>query len=151
MSTPQKKIHYTILNLLRRRDHSLYEIKQKLKKKSYPPELIQEVTQQLCADGLLNDARFTENYIRYRREKGFGPLRIAAELRARGIPPEVIAELLEITDNAWFASVHKIWQKYFRGKIPADVNECAKQMRFLQYRGFTREHIDSLFKEEMPF
>jgi regulatory protein len=144
----QKKIYYSILSLLSRRDHSQHEIQQKLKDKSYPLELITAAIQQALAEGLLNDARFTENYIRYRREKGFGPQRISAELQARGIPAEMIAEHMQITDNAWFISAQKIWQKHFRGKTPVEFNERAKQMRFLHYRGFTREQIEPLFKKE---
>src|SRR4029077_14436536 len=101
----------------------------------------------LNRSGLLNDARFTENYIRWRRGKGFGPVRISLELQARGISDEVIAEQLKITDNAWFADARKLWQKHFKNQRNSDFATRAKQIRFLQYRGFTQEQINSIFKD----
>lgn len=102
----------------------------------------------LVQEGLINEQRFTENYIRWRRGKGYGPLRISAELQTRGILPEMIAEHLQITDNAWFAEARKVWQKYFKGKMPEEFKLRAKQMRFLQYRGFTREQIAAVFGKD---
>lgn len=77
-----------------------------------------------------------------------GPVRISVELQARGITPQMIAQHLDITDNAWFTEARAVWLKHFRGKYPADFKGRVKQMRFLQYRGFTREHIHSVFEIE---
>lgn len=49
-----------------------------------------------------------------------------------------------MTDNAWFIAVRKVWQKQFKGKRASDFQGRAKQMRFLQYRGFNRDHIASV-------
>lgn len=98
-------------------------------------------------DGLINEQRFTENYIFWRQQKGYGPLRISAELQARGISSEMIAKQLQITDNAWFAQAQKAWQKQFKGKTPSDLKLRAKQIRFLQYRGFTREQIENVIPD----
>lgn len=131
--------------MLARRDYSRQEIAQKLKSKAFEENEIQTVVSQMAEQGLINEQRFTENYIHWRRQKGLGPLRISQELQARGIDTDLIAEQLEITDNAWFAEARKVWQKHFKGKIPADFGLKAKQKRFLQYRGFTREQIESVF------
>ena len=143
-----KTIRRVVLHWLTRRDYSQHEITQKLKVKAYPTEAIHTVVADLAQAGLINESRFTENYIYWRRGKGYGPLRISMELRSRGIPSEMIAEQLQITDNAWFAEAQKAWQKQFKGKLPADFKLRAKQMRFLQYRGFTREQIESVFGSE---
>lgn len=100
---------------------------------------------ELTAAGYIDDSRFAENYIRYRRNRGVGPLRIQQELRAKGIDNEVIAQRLSIADNAWFDEAQKVWMKHFKGKLPSDFKDKTKQMRFLQYRGFTTEHIEHLF------
>lgn len=99
----------------------------------------------LVETGLLNEARFVENFVYWRRNKGYGPERIRAELYARGIHPEMIAQHLQITDNAWLIEARRIWQKHFKGKSPTDYKARAKQMRFLQYRGYTREQINGVF------
>lgn len=138
-------IRRVVLYWLTRRDYSQHEITQKLKIKAYPAEAIHTVVTNLVQAGLINEQRFTENYIYWRRGKGFGPLRISMELQSRGIPSEMIAEQLQITDDIWFAQAQKVWQKQFKGALPKDFRLRAKQMRFLQYRGFTREQIESVF------
>lgn len=102
----------------------------------------------LAKAGLISDARFTENYIRWRRNKGMGPTRIARELQAKGVAALLIAEHLEMADNAWFTEAREVWLKHCKGKLPTDFKGRAKQMRFLQYRGFTREHIASVLEIE---
>jgi regulatory protein len=97
-------------------------------------------------DQIINEQRFTENYIHWRRAKGYGPLRIAMELQARGITREMIAEQLDISDNAWFQQVQKVWHKYFKGNANSDFKLRAKQIRFLLHKGFTQEQIESVFE-----
>lgn len=134
----------TALRLLARRDHSIKELTDKLKLKGYALADIHPVIEECLQKGYLNEKRFTENYINWRRRKGYGPLRISQELQARGIPDDMIAELLQITDNAWFIEARQVWQKRFRGQVEKDFRKRAKQMHFLQYRGFTKEQIQHL-------
>lgn len=134
--------------MLARRDHSALEIRQKLRTKGFTPEDIQTIILEVSQSGYLSESRFTEHYIRWRRGKGFGPERIMLELQTRGITAEMIAEQIDITDNAWFNEARHVWQKHFRGKMPQDFKDKAKQMRFLQYRGFTREQIAKVFGSE---
>ncbi len=131
-----------------RRDYSQHDISQKLKAKGYTHPDIASVISDLAKAGLINDVLFAENYIHWRRAKGCGPLRISMELKAHGITEEMIAEHLHISDNAWFIDAHNSWRKHFKGKKPTDFKNRAKQMRFLQYRGFTREQIESVLGSE---
>ncbi|MBX3709740.1 MAG: regulatory protein RecX [Gammaproteobacteria bacterium] len=145
-------IRRIILDWLARRDYSQQEIIQKLKKKGYFTEEINTVVAHLAQTGIINEPRFIENYIYWRREKGYGPLRVSMELRIRGITSEMIAEHMQITDNAWLIAAHSAWQKHFGSKLPnrfklrnmtpSDLKLKAKQIRFLQYRGFTQEQIE---------
>lgn len=143
----QDRIHHNALNLLTRRDHSRLELKQKLLRKDYDPDDIDFILNRLTESDLLNDHRFAESYIRYRSSRGFGPTRIRMELQTKGVAESIIAELVQITDNAWFADVRNVWHKQFKGRLPADKNERAKQMRFLYNRGFTQEHINSVYRD----
>lgn len=142
------KIRQTALAMLARRDHSKHTLAKKLKMKGHDTNDIEPLLERFEETGLLNDSRYAENYIRYRQNKGYGPVRIKQELTALGLEDEVIAEHLRITDNAWLTNARNIWQKHFKGKLPTDYKDRAKQMRFLQYRGFTQEHIRSLFSTE---
>jgi regulatory protein len=119
---------------------------QKLRAREFPEAEIRIVLANLAEENLLSNRRFAENYIHFRRAKGYGPMRIRAELMERGIVEEFIEHLLNISDNAWFIDIHKVWQKRFKGQQPDDFKNRAQQMRFLQYRGFTQEQIESIFK-----
>lgn len=138
-------IRQKILRYLAKRDHSQQEIISKLERSGFSPSDFMVTIHQFMETGLINDARFTEHYLAARLAKGYGPRRIAQELAQRGITDELIAEQLKITDNVWLIAAHKVWQKHFKNKTPANFHDRAKQMRFLYYRGFTQEHINHLF------
>lgn len=134
--------------MLARREHSECELNRKLRTKGFDENDIQSALKVLTEKGLQSDARFTECYIRTRRNKGYGPLRIIAELNSRGISEEMIEHHLNIADNAWLNEIRAVWQKRFKGKMPKDFKARAQQMRFLQYRGFTPEQINDIFHSD---
>lgn len=142
------EIQQTALRLMARREHSCFELKQKLLRREFPCDQIEMIIQQLIAKKLLCDARFTESYCRYRSEKGYGPQRINMELSQRGVESELIAEQLAAMQAGWLALAQRVRQKRFGSKLPSSFAEQAKQMRFLQYRGFTAEQINKVFKQE---
>jgi regulatory protein len=147
MKTPPN-IRNTALTLLARREHSEHELRRKLLTRDFPQSDIDIIIPALVTEGLLSNTRFTESYLRYRRQKGYGPLRIQIELSARGIPQDMIDHHLNIADNAWLAHAQTVWQKRFKGLAPHDFKTRAQQMRFLQYRGFTAEQIDTIFHSD---
>lgn len=138
------KIHLKIMHYLARRDYAQHEIIQKLKMQGFAADDIVSVLAECIQVGLVNDKRFTENYIDSRRQKGYGPKRIYLELQYRGIAEEIIADLLEITDNAWLNAAQRIWRKRFKNTTSSDLKTRAKQWRFLQARGFTQEQIEKI-------
>ena len=148
-STPLNETRRKALDLLTRREHSELELHRKLLIKGHAISDIETTIQALRQEKLLSNTRFTECYIRHRREKGYGPLRIHAELIARGIPEDMIEHHLNIADNDWFAYAKKVWQKRFKNSVPRDLHERAKQMRFLQYRGFTTDHINTIYQSDI--
>ncbi len=140
-------IRRAAMDYLARREHSEKELFNKLRVKGFPEEAIQSVLAALIQENLLSQDRFIENYIHFRRAKGFGPIRIHAELTQRGISEELIDHHLKIADNAWFDHVQDVWRKRFKNEMPRDMKTRAKQMRFLYARGFTIEQINRVFEE----
>lgn len=134
--------------MLARREHGYNELCHKLLNKKFNEADVQAVLTALVDEGLLNEQRFVENFIHYRRQKGIGPLRVRAELMERGVAEDLIEHHLQITDNAWFDAVQRTWQKRFKNRLPEDSKARAQQMRFLYYRGFTHVQIDKLFRGE---
>lgn len=145
---PTKSIRQSALDLLARREHTASELTKKLRLRGYPSEDISTILTALQQQGLLSNQRFIENYIHYRRSKGIGPTRLHAELLERGIDEELIEQALDFTDNAWLAEAFRAWQKRFKNKKPTDFKSRAQQMRFLYYRGFTREQVNSVLESK---
>lgn len=141
----QAKIKAQVYRLLAQREHSSFKLEQKLLKSGFPITEIVQALEELRQAGVVSDQRFAECYIRYRQTLGFGPLRIRQELQGQGLSKEMIEEQLDIADNVWLTEANRVWQKRFKGKMPIDLKERGKQFRFLQYRGFTPEQIESIF------
>lgn len=140
--TSLEKVRRAAFNSLARRDHSIQELTSKLKAKGHAVEHIQTIVAELLHNNLLNEARFAESYTYSRSRKGYGPKRIAIELQSRGLSQDIIANTLETYATKWPELAQKTWQKHFKGKYPADLKERFKQIRFLQMRGFTSDHIE---------
>ncbi|OQW93942.1 MAG: hypothetical protein BWK79_08475 [Beggiatoa sp. IS2] len=137
------QIRQKAIALLGHREHSVFELRQKLVRYPFESSLIELVLAQLQADNLLNEERFIESFMRARIAKGHGPLRIQQELRQRGIAEYSI----EMNDPAWIEQASRARQKRFGSSFPHDPHEKAKQMRFLQYRGFSHTQIRMVLKE----
>ncbi|WP_456406653.1 regulatory protein RecX [Thiolapillus sp.] len=123
------------MHLLSLREHSRFELERKLLRR-FDEALVQQVLQNLEQQGLQSDERFAEQYAYSRRNKGYGPLRIRAELRERGIAEELIATWLEDDEQDWYALMIGAAEKKFGAQPPADRREMAKRGRFLSSRGF---------------
>ncbi len=118
----------------------------KLRTKNFPSALIETVLNSLAQEGLFSDQRFTEAYISMRSQRGYGPLRIQAELRERGISDDMMAANLNAYDEIWQINLQKLAKKKYIKGLAKDRLTRAKQIRFLQYRGFSFEHIQQLDK-----
>lgn len=146
MNQGSSAIRKAAISLLARREHSCQELQRKLQKKGSDAAAIQAVLDDLCAKSLQSDARFTASYIRSRIAKGYGPLSIRSELQARGIAGELIEQHLTEADVDWLVLAAQVRQKRFGEHLPGDFSERVQQARFLQYRGFTQEHITMVFR-----
>ena len=133
--------------LLARREHAYFELKLKLVAKGFDVELIAVVLDKLVSEQLLSDYRFAENYVRYRVGKGYGPFRIRSELQERRVDERIISEYLA-GDWGWFELAAEVKRRRFGITPPVDTAMCAKQQRFLQYRGFTSEQINAALRQE---
>lgn len=141
----QKPINAVLFKLLAKRDYAKKELLNKLKTLGYLENEIEEALNQAGQQGFINDHRFIKNYIRQRSQRGYGPLRIQIELEEKGIDAESFFQLMP-DETFWQPLAEKVHKKRFGETIPEDFTEKAKQMRFLHYRGFTKEQIKSVFE-----
>lgn len=139
-----QQINQKALRYLANREHSRLELKQKLLSHGYETEQINTVLDDLAARDYQNDKRFAESYTRYRINKGYGELYIRRVLQQRGVENDVITAVLTEYQQSWLDLVCDVQRKRFKS-TPNNPREYAKQMRFLQYRGFTQEQIRHAF------
>lgn len=132
------------IGLLANREHSAKELTRKLASKGFDEIAAADAMQLLQENGYQSDDRFTQAYISMRSRRGYGPVRIRMELQERGIDESLILEYLDPYDESWAQSALQVQVKKFgTGKAP-DFKEQAKRKKFLQYRGFSYEHISQI-------
>ncbi|HTB66371.1 MAG TPA: regulatory protein RecX [Steroidobacteraceae bacterium] len=130
------------VTLLARRDFASGELAARLRQDGYPAEGVAAVIADLTAGRILDDTRFATQYVAYHAQRGQGPRRIAMDLSARGVAPaQIEAAMAAGTD--WAALAREVRIRRFGLSLPQTWAEKAKQGRFLQYRGFSSDHIRS--------
>jgi regulatory protein len=132
--------HAAAVSLLARRDLPSEELRERLGERGFEPVATAAALAELAAEGALDDARFAQNYVASQAARGRGPVRIAAGLRKRGLTAELIEAALAAGCD-WRALAATARTRRFGRRPPADYRDKARQARFLQYRGFSADHI----------
>jgi regulatory protein len=126
--------------LLARRDFASGELHARLTARGFETPAATAALAALAAQGVLSDERYAHNYVAYHAGRGQGPIRIAADLRARGLAQPLIDTALASGPD-WRALACAARLRRFGKVAPASWKEKARQARFLQYRGFSADHI----------
>lgn len=127
------------MNWLSRRDYARSELAGRLQRKFGESAPVEEVLDWLQEKNFLNENRFAEAFVRSRIDRGQGEMRIRQELGQKGVPDDLIDQALDLADCDWFELARRVHGRRFRRGPGADRKEKARQLRFLQYRGFTSE------------
>ena len=133
-------INAAAIGLLGRRDFASGELRKKLEERGYDPQAVAEAVAELENDGTVNDARYAQNYVAYHAGRGHGPVRIGADLRELGLSSEVIQAALDAGPD-WRQRAQEVRKRRFGLAEPQTWTDKARQGRFLQYRGFSSDHI----------
>jgi regulatory protein len=141
----ESEAYTTAVGLLARREHSARELGGKLHSRGFAPAVVESVLARLVAERLQSDERYAEAYLRQRSGKGYGPERIRAEMRERGVSDSLIAASFRRAEEEgevdWFELATATYSKKFGGRPIEDMKDKAKRQRFMQYRGFNHEQI----------
>ena len=133
-------IRAAALTLLARRDWMTGELSATLHSGGCDPQATAAVIAELVEERLLNDARYAERFVASRADRGQGPARIAADLASLGASRELIEAAIESGPD-WRALAGAVRRRKFGAVPPDSWAEKARQARFLQYRGFSADHI----------
>ena len=136
------------IQLLSRRDHGEYELYQKLSFKGYDQDAIQEAINFCLDHNYLDDLRYARSQIRQHVYKGHGERRIRQELQQKRVADSIVDKAMEEEPQDWFELAKQAAEKKFKGMKAKDQKEYAKQVRFLQYRGYSFEQISYALSSE---
>jgi regulatory protein len=128
------------LDALARRDHASADLRRKLLQKGYDAGVVAPLLEALRAEKLLDDRRYTENFVAYHAARGQGPDRVRADLRRHGLEGEAVEECLDAFPD-WIVQLREARQKKFGASLPGNYTDRQCQARFLGYRGFTSAQI----------
>ncbi len=146
---PEPSLRTRALQCLARREYSRTELAAKLRPYAQIEDDFEQLQtidleallDNLTASGWLSDERAATQLLHARRPR-FGTQRITHEMRQKGLSDELIEQALPELKDSELATARDVWQRKF-GSPPADAKEKARQMRFLQSRGFS---LDVIFK-----
>jgi len=127
------------LNWLARRDYSRHELAGRLHRRFGDQAPVEPLLDWLEEQNFLNEQRFAEAFVRSRIDRGQGALRIRHELQQRGLPESLIDQTLAEAECDWFELARQVHQRRFDCGPGRDQKEKARQLRFLQQRGFSAE------------
>lgn len=116
------------------------EVARYLADRGYDKPVTDAAVSRLVGYGYIDDRAYAESYVRSKSKK-YGSFRIAAELKQKGIPAEIIAELKEQSGED---SVTDVARRYLRSHKCADRQ---KLKRFLASRGFSWDSISNAVAE----
>lgn len=127
--------------LLTRREYSKQELLEKLQQYAINPQEVEQLVDELAEQHYQSDERVAENLLASQIRKGKGLYRIQQALQSKGLEQDLIQD--ELAEIDWFQHAYQLKVKKFGTEIVTDPKLKAKQIRFLQYRGF---NMDIIFK-----
>lgn len=164
LQLPDKETRYLrwlAFYYLGRREHSQKELRDKLLAKDCDPVAVDELLVEFAEKGYQSDERMTSALIKDGLGKNHGAMRILQTLKKHGLSTvssvkgvqmwidehdEFFGELESNNEDEtvnWLAQAVSARCKKYGNAIPTDPKEKARQLRFLQYRGFD---VDICFK-----
>ena len=135
------------LKLLARREHSRAELARKLAIHAEDPAEVERVLDDFERRGWLSEHRVVEQLVHVRRSR-YGARRIERDLREKGVSEEAVSAALAGLKAGELEAAREVWRRKFGGKQPRGPADRARQVRFLQGRGFDLEVILKMIKGE---
>lgn len=133
------------LSLLARREYSKQELARRLLQYTEDPDEIAPLIEDFEQRGWLSEKRVVEQVMASRRRR-FGTQKITHELRQKGLSEDAIAGARETLKDSELESAREVWRRKFPAP-PANAKDKARQMRFLQGRGFSLDTIRKVIND----
>lgn len=136
--------------LFKYRLRSEKEIRDRLKKRRFSSQIIENLIVYLKSLNYINDSLFTKSWIEARIKKPFGLERIIYELKDKGISEEIIQEEIQKIRKDYSESdrAKRLAQEKFKSQPRIDPEKLKRRVySFLLRRGFSPEVIYEVLDE----
>ena len=129
------------LQMLKRQDLTIQEVRTRLEC-TFSPAIAGETIEFLTRNHLLDDLRFARNTIeRNEGKRALGDQALRDKLETRGVPDEVITELMAEVDQDELSRAIVLVDAKFSGS-----GSAGRVARFLASRGFSDDTIESILE-----
>ena len=125
--------------VLTRKEYSKKDLIEKLALYAENREEVLILVDELSRENYQSDQRVAEMVVRSQIRKGKGPNRIKLALRAKSIDKELAQN--DMNEIDWYDEAYQLKVKKYGVDVNKDPKIKAKQIRFLQYRGFEMDAI----------
>ena len=148
---PRQRVRDAAFRLLAVRARSARELRQRLRQKSFPPDLIDETLLDFQAKGYQSDEQFARLFTTSKwSNSGWGPSRVRRELGAKGIAPDLIELVVGETygEVDLVAGVLPLARKRWRSTAGLPQDKRRNRLTgFLQRRGYDWETIGRVLEQ----
>jgi regulatory protein len=136
------------IRLLARREYARAELESRLVGAGADLAEVRNILDDLGAQGLLSDQRFAQAVVSQKAGR-YSRRNIAGGLKAKGVASSDIDNALREADLDDDTALRALWQRRY-GQLPAGDREKARQVRYLQARGFSISAILKLLRSPPP-
>ena len=138
------------LNLLSYRSRSANEVRRRLLLKGYAEDVVDEALLALSQVDLINDERFSRDWVAGRLEqKPMGKVRIAWELRQKGVAQDLVEQAVETVDSEteYELALGLVQRKIRHSGSGVSYDERRRLAQFLRRRGFSWDVTNRVLSE----
>jgi regulatory protein len=144
-SRPPRSLKERAIALLARREYARAELRERLLAGGATRDEVDAVLEELAGLGYLSDERYARAVV-HQKQGGYSKRAIGAALKAKGVTAEASAAAVAEIDTDDQAALVALWRRRF-GRAPDNERDKARQVRFLQSRGFSLSAIFKLLRE----
>jgi len=138
-------------DLLSRHAWTRAELGRRLRRRGAAAEVAEEVVTDLTARGHLDDGAFARQWVQTRAGRGYGALRLRAELRSRGVAVSFIDAALAGIDPEWELEQVRALARHRLGALRRGRPEraAARLRDYLLRRGYATALVSQVVRESL--
>jgi len=134
--------------IISKRDKTEQELRDKLTQSMNDSRSVEEAISFMKDNGYIDDRRYASEYLLYKRKKK-SFLRIRMDLKAKGIPEEILSLLFEEEGKQEAEDLVPLFDKYIRRFPVFDREAAGRTYAHFARKGYRGSLISSLIREAM--